>query len=149
VDFKTLELSVTRSIWHQVVGNCKTETSAKPVPLDSYLAEDLLQWQRVSPYPMPHDWVFASPTMKGKQPYWPDNLMKRYIRPVAQKAGIHKRVGWHTFRHSFGTFAEGKRRGYQDRPGAFTAREQPDYVGGLHAGRDLEQARRTEQSCED
>jgi hypothetical protein len=37
---------------------------------------------------MPHDWVFASPTMKGKQPYWPDNLMKRYIRPVAQKAGI-------------------------------------------------------------
>ena len=29
--------------------------------------------------------------------------MKRYIRPVAQKAGIHKRVGWHTFRHSFGT----------------------------------------------
>jgi integrase len=103
VDFKTLELSVTRSIWHQVVGNCKTEASAKPVPLDSYLAEDLLQWRRVSPYPMPHDWVFASPTMKGKQPYWPDNLMKRYIRPVAQKAGIHKRVGWHTFRHSFGT----------------------------------------------
>jgi integrase len=103
VNFKTLELSVTRSIWHQVVGNCKTEASAKPVPLDNYMAEDLLQWRRTSPYPMPHDWVFTSPTMKGKQPYWPDNLMKRYIRPVAQKAGIHKRVGWHTFRHSFGT----------------------------------------------
>ena len=29
--------------------------------------------------------------------------MKRYVRPVAQKAGIHKRIGWHTFRHSFGT----------------------------------------------
>jgi integrase len=103
VNFKTLELSVTRSIWHQVVGNCKTEASAKPVPLDNYMAEDLLEWRRTSPYPMPHDWVFASPTMKGKQPYWPDNLMKRYIRPVAQKAGIQKRVGWHTFRHSFGT----------------------------------------------
>ena len=103
VNFKTLELSVTRSIWHQVVGNCKTEASAKPVPLDNYMAEDLLQWRRMSPYPMPHDWVFASPTMKGKQPYWPDNLIKRYIRPVAQKAGIQKRVGWHTFRHSFGT----------------------------------------------
>jgi integrase len=85
VDFKTLELSVTRSIWHQVVGDCKTEASAKPVPLDSYMAEDLLRWRRTSPYPMPHDWVFASPTMKGKQPYWPDNLMK------------------HTFRHTFGT----------------------------------------------
>ncbi len=103
VDFKTLELRVTRSIWHQVVGNCKTETSAKPVPLDSYMAEDLLRWQRMSPYPMPNDWVFASPTMRGKQPYWPDNLMKRYIRPVACKAGIQKRIGWHTFRHTFGT----------------------------------------------
>jgi hypothetical protein len=41
--------------------------------------------------------------MKGKQPYWPDNLMKRYIRPVAKAAGIHKRIGWHTFRHTFGT----------------------------------------------
>jgi integrase len=103
VDFKALELRVTRSIWHQVVGDCKTEASAKPVPLDSYMAEDLLRWQRMSPYPMPSDWVFASPTMKGKQPYWPDNLMKRYIRPVARKAGIQKQVGWHTFRHSFGT----------------------------------------------
>jgi site-specific recombinase XerD len=67
------------------------------------MAEDLLRWQRMSPYPMPSDWVFASPTMKGTQPYWPDNLMKRYIRPVARKAGIRKQVGWHTFRHSFGT----------------------------------------------
>jgi integrase len=103
VDFKALELRVTRSIWHQVVGDCKTEASAKPVPLDSYMADDLLRWQRMSPYTTPGDWVFASPTMRGKQPYWPDNLMKRYIRPVARKAGIHKQIGWHTFRHTFGT----------------------------------------------
>jgi site-specific recombinase XerD len=85
------------------VGNCKTEASAKPVPMDSYMAEDLLCWRRQSPYPMDSDYVFASPTMKGKQPYWPDNLMKRYIKPVARKAGITKNIGWHTFRHSFGT----------------------------------------------
>lgn len=103
VDFETLELRVTRSIWHQVVGDCKTEASAKPVPMDEFMAEDLLRWRRQSPYAMPGDWVFASPTMRGKQPYWPDNLMKRYIRPVARKAGIHKNIGWHTFRHSFGT----------------------------------------------
>jgi site-specific recombinase XerD len=29
--------------------------------------------------------------------------MKRYIKPVAKKAGITKNIGWHTFRHSFGT----------------------------------------------
>jgi integrase len=28
---------------------------------------------------------------------WPDNLMKRHIRPAARKAGIHKNIGWHTF----------------------------------------------------
>ena len=52
---------------------------------------------------MQEDWVFASPTMKGEQPYWPDNLMKRYIRSVARQAGITKNIGWHTFRHTFGT----------------------------------------------
>ena len=103
VDFENLELRVTRSIWHQVVGDCKTEASAKPVPMDGYMAEDLLRWRRQSPYPMATDYVFASPTMKGTQPYWPDNLMKRYIRPVARQAGIYKNIGWHTFRHSFGT----------------------------------------------
>jgi integrase len=50
VDFGSLELNVTRSIWHQVVGDCKTEASAKPVPLDSYMAEDLLRWRRQSSY---------------------------------------------------------------------------------------------------
>ena len=103
VDFEHLELRVTRSIWHQVVGDCKTEASAKPVPMDEYMAEDLERWRRQSPYPMPDDWVFASPSMRGKQPYWPDNLMKRYIKPTARAIGINKNIGWHTFRHSFGT----------------------------------------------
>jgi site-specific recombinase XerD len=29
--------------------------------------------------------------------------MKRHIQPVAKANGIHKNIGWHTFRHSFGT----------------------------------------------
>ena len=29
--------------------------------------------------------------------------MKRHIRPVAKANGIHKSIGWHTFRHTFGT----------------------------------------------
>ncbi len=103
VDFESLELNVTRSIWHQVVGDCKTEASARPVPLDSYMAEDLLSWKLQSSYPLAEDYVFASEAMKGEQPYWPDNLMRRHIRPVAKAIGIHKRIGWHTFRHTFGT----------------------------------------------
>ncbi len=29
--------------------------------------------------------------------------MRRYIKPVARAIGIHKNIGWHAFRHTFGT----------------------------------------------
>ena len=88
-------------------------------------------------YPMDDDWVFASPAKKGKQPYWPDNLMKRYVKPVALKAGINNHIGWHTFRHTFGTLLKGKRGGCEDRSGALTARQQQDHARRIHAGREL------------
>jgi integrase len=103
VDFEQLELSVTRSIFRQVVGRCKTEISRKPVPLDPWIAEELLTWKRATPYNQPEDWVFASARMKGKQPYSPDSLLKRQIRPAVKRAGILKHVGWHTFRRTFST----------------------------------------------
>ena len=37
------------------------------------MAEDLLRWRRQSVYASDDHYVFASETMKGKQPYWPDN----------------------------------------------------------------------------
>src|SRR5579875_295298 len=67
------------------------------------MAEDLLRWRRQSEYAGLDDYIFASETMRGKQPFWPDNLMKRHIRPVAKANGINKQIGWHTFRHTFGT----------------------------------------------
>ena len=104
VDLQNLELGVTRSISHEVVGNCKREASDKLVPMYGHSAEDLLpRWRKTCAYPMENDRVFASPRMKDKQPYWPDNLLKRYIKPAAKKAGINKNIGWHTFRLCFGT----------------------------------------------
>jgi integrase len=103
VDFEQLELSVTRSIYRQVVGRCKTEISRKPVPLDPWIAEELLTWRRATAYNQPEDWVFASTRMKGKQPYSPDSLLKRHIRPAVTRAKILKHVGWHTFRRTFST----------------------------------------------
>lgn len=103
VDFETGQLYVTRSIVHQVVGDCKTEASQKPVPLDSFLAYELLGWRRQSPYNQDSDWVFASPLTHGLQPYWPESLMKRGIRLAAKRAGITKHLSWHTFRRSYST----------------------------------------------
>lgn len=41
--------------------------------------------------------------MKGRQPYWPSTLWGYYGEPALTRAGITKEVGFHTFRHTFGT----------------------------------------------
>jgi integrase len=50
-----------------------------------------------------NDYVFASIKMRGKQPIWPNSALEDHIRPAAKRAGITKRIGWHTLRHTFGT----------------------------------------------
>ena len=51
----------------------------------------------------PGDWIFASPHTQGKYPFWPDAVLQKIIRPAALRAGIGKRIGWHTFRHTYST----------------------------------------------
>jgi integrase len=65
-------------------------------PITRIYGGNLLRWRRQSAYAMPDDYIFASKTMRGKQPFWPDNLMKRHIRPIPKAIGINKRIGWHT-----------------------------------------------------
>ncbi|MGA9313833.1 MAG: site-specific integrase [Solirubrobacteraceae bacterium] len=103
VDFENLVIHVRRSVVMMVEGAPKTEASAKDVPLDAALAESLLKLRLVGPYNRETDWVFASPTMKGKQPLWPETLWRRYGRPAVKAAKIQKRVGFHTFRHTYTT----------------------------------------------
>ena len=103
IDFENLQIIVQRSIYGNVVGNCKTEASKKPVPMDPILAAELLAWKRDSTYSHSDDWVFASPRAKGKHPYWPASILSSVIGPALARSGIQKRVGWHTFRHSFST----------------------------------------------
>ena len=103
VDFESLILRVRRSVVAMVEGASKTEASLKDVPLDAQTAECLWAWKSRSPYPALGDWVFASPHMKGKQPYWPGTLWRYYAKPALKRAGIVKHVSYHTFRHTFGT----------------------------------------------
>jgi len=98
IDSTAMQINVCRSIFHQRIGDCKTEASRKPVPLDSSIMLHLVQWREGSRYSAPDDWVFASPTMKGVQPYWPENL-RRILQRKAKEAGITKHVSWKTFRH--------------------------------------------------
>jgi hypothetical protein len=45
----TLEIHLSRAIVDGVAGDMKTEASRKPVPLDSLLAEVLLDWRARTP----------------------------------------------------------------------------------------------------
>ncbi len=104
VDFENLELSVTRDVVKQRIEHCKTEASRKPVPIDAAVAEILWAWQLRCAYNQPNDWIFASPAMKGKQPYWPSSIYRVYLKPVLEDdLKIKEPVGWHTLRHSLGT----------------------------------------------
>ena len=101
IDFWNLTIDIRRSIFQGVVGNCKTEASRRPVLLSLEVAADLWLWRGCCS--KPDDWVFASPRAKGKHPRRPDMVQAKVIRPAAVRAGIQKRIGWHTFRHTYST----------------------------------------------
>jgi integrase len=107
VDFSSAAINLKRAVVHQHVGEMKTEMSQKPVPMDAALAAVLDYWRAQTWYRQPEDWVFASPKMHGKQPYWPETLLRCYVQPAAKRLGIPKQIGWHSFRRTFATLLKG------------------------------------------
>lgn len=105
--FAAGEIHLQRGIVCQHVGTLKTETSQRPLAMDSALGAVLLDWRVRSAYNQGTDYVFASAEKHGKQPLWPSSAMSKHIRPAAQRAGIVKHVRWHVFRHSFATLLKG------------------------------------------
>jgi integrase len=107
-DFQNLTVAVTRSLVDQRVGKCKPELSKKLMPMDPNIAEDLLAWYEQTPYKEPSDYIWATyskraRSKRGQQPVWLSTVMREHIQPIARNLGITKRIGWHTFRHTFST----------------------------------------------
>jgi integrase len=104
LDFEGLWFHPKRGLVGKDLTQMKTETSHERVEMAEELAEALLAWRSVTPYPLDSDWVFASPFTGGTRPYWADSALKDHVRPAAIKAGIiNKVIGWHTFRRSLAT----------------------------------------------
>ena len=103
IDFDNGQINITRSVVYGVISRCKTESSSKPVPMCLQLSEMLKKWKKETEFPAPNDWVFASKRAKGKRPIWGQSVMRKQIHPVIEKLGIAKRIGWHSFRHSYST----------------------------------------------
>ncbi len=107
IDWTRLEVRVNKSVVYAQVGSCKTEISRQPVPLDRLTADEMQQWHQNCKYGEATDWVFASEWTNGKMPPWPNTLLDRFIKPAAKAAKIQKRIGWHTFRHTYSTLLKG------------------------------------------
>jgi integrase len=85
LDFDNAEINVVRSVVHGVISRCKTESSAKPIPMAPLLAEMLKEWRKVTRYRSDNDWVFASKRAKGKRPIWGQSMMRKQIHPALEK----------------------------------------------------------------
>ena len=101
IDFQTGQANVLRSVVDGAVGRCKTEVSQQPVPLDGLTLDELQSWRTITMYASGSDWVFASDAVFGKMPVWAVSSLQKVLQPAAGRAGITKRIGWHTFRHTY------------------------------------------------
>jgi integrase len=103
IDFERGQANVLRSVVDGAVGCCKTEISQQPVPLDELTLTELQSWRQVTMYASGSDWVFASNAVFGKMPVWAVSSLQKVLQPAARRAKIVKRIGWHTFRHTYST----------------------------------------------
>jgi integrase len=108
VDFSNHTIMPERGVVDNHIGGLKTVSSAAPVPASKEVTDVLARWRKLTLYKAETDWVFPSTKLGGKQPYWQDSLLRKVIWPAAKRAGISKRIGWHTFRRSLATLLVGK-----------------------------------------
>ena len=101
IDFAKGQANVLRSLVDGEIGSCKTEVSQQPVPLDELTLAELQAWRKVTMYAADSDWIFASNVVFGRMPVWAVSSLQKVLQPAAKRVGITKRIGWHTFRHTY------------------------------------------------
>ena len=106
IHFDAGEIRPVCAIVDAHIGALKTEASGRAVPMATELAVALFDWRAKCPYNQDADFVFGSPDMNGTQPYWPDSMLRKMIRPAAVRAGITKHIGWHSFRRTLATLLQ-------------------------------------------
>jgi len=99
-DWDNRTVLIRRGVVNGRTGDTKTEASRKALPVDSALADALLELQgNRTLYTRSDEWVFGN---RLGRPRSQQDILRRHIRPAAVRAGLGK-IGWHTFRHSYST----------------------------------------------
>lgn len=70
IQFQELAITAQRSVVDQVVGNVKTEASKRPIPIDPFIAEDLLSWYRTTKYNPTSGLRLCNRRAPGRQETW-------------------------------------------------------------------------------
>jgi integrase len=104
INWELLTVTIRRSWSEGEANGTKTTGSSATLPLSPGLAELLLRHRRWVTLSKDEDYIFAG--SRGTPP-WPDSLLVHHLRPAVNRAGIHKHVGWHTFRRTFATLLHG------------------------------------------
>jgi len=99
VDWLGSRLSIRRGIVNQIVGDVKTQGSAKTFNLASELLERLKFWKQSSQFSGAEDWIFASPFKLGRLPYSYTGTRQELER--ASKAAGIGHISSHAFRHTY------------------------------------------------
>ena len=99
VDWLGSSLSIRRGIVNQIVGDVKTQGSAKTFHLAGELLERLMSWKQSSQFSGTEDWIFASPFKLGRLPYSYTGTRQELER--ASKAAGIGHISSHAFRHTY------------------------------------------------
>jgi integrase len=99
VDWLGSRLSVRRGIVNQIVGDVKTQGSAKTFNLASELLERLKSLKQSSEFSGAEDWIFASPFKLGRLPYSYTGTRQELER-ASKTSGIGH-ISSHVFRHTY------------------------------------------------
>jgi integrase len=99
VDWLGERVNIRRGIVEQVVGDVKTEGSARSFHLTPELLNRLRSWKQRSDFSGAEEWIFASPIRLGRLPYSYTGVWRELVR--AAEAAKIGHLGTHAFRHTY------------------------------------------------
>jgi integrase len=92
-------IAIRRSIVRGNIADTKTESSRKVLPVGPELCAVLDAWRQRTEFAAPDDWVFASPSKIGREP-WAYPTVLREFGEASKRAGV-PHLSPHCLRHSY------------------------------------------------
>jgi integrase len=107
MDLTRKTVSIRRGVVKQIVGDVKSEHSAREMVCDSDLLAVLKHWHMATQFPAANDWMFPSLVKIGRQPLSYTHVFET-LRDLADHAGLDH-ISSHVFRHTYRSWLDSVR----------------------------------------